>query len=86
VALIVDTILKNAKTGRVGDGAIFVSTIDEALHISSEEAYLPVLESIRTRAYRIYEKNGRLENHQLEDWVTAEREVQASFWESNGAE
>jgi nitrogen regulatory protein P-II 1 len=33
----VQTILKNAKTGRIGDGKIFMSKIDEAIRIRDEE-------------------------------------------------
>ncbi len=33
----VDTILKAAKTGKIGDGKIFISTIDEAIRIRNEE-------------------------------------------------
>ena len=31
-------IIANAKTGQVGDGKIFVSTIDEAIRVRTEEA------------------------------------------------
>lgn len=34
---VVETILKVAKTGQVGDGKIFVSTIDEVIRIRTEE-------------------------------------------------
>lgn len=33
----VETILKTAKTGKIGDGKIFVSRIDEAVRIRNEE-------------------------------------------------
>jgi nitrogen regulatory protein P-II 1 len=33
----VQTILKNAKTGKIGDGKIFMSKIDEAIRIRDEE-------------------------------------------------
>ncbi len=33
----VDAILKAAKTGKIGDGKIFISTIDEAIRIRNEE-------------------------------------------------
>jgi nitrogen regulatory protein P-II 1 len=33
----VQTILKNAKTGKIGDGKIFMSTVDEAIRIRDEE-------------------------------------------------
>ena len=33
----VDTILKTAKTGKIGDGKIFLSRVDEAIRIRNEE-------------------------------------------------
>ena len=33
----VDTILKTAKTGKIGDGKIFLSRIEEAIRIRNEE-------------------------------------------------
>jgi nitrogen regulatory protein P-II 1 len=33
----VQTILKSAKTGKIGDGKIFISKIDEAIRIRDEE-------------------------------------------------
>ena len=35
---VVETILKTARTGQVGDGKIFVSTIDEVIRIRTEES------------------------------------------------
>lgn len=35
---VIETILKVAKTGQVGDGKIFVSTIDEVIRIRTEES------------------------------------------------
>jgi len=32
------TILKSAKTGEIGDGKIFVSTIDEVIRVRTEES------------------------------------------------
>ena len=34
---VVDTILKSAKTGKLGDGKIFLSRVDEAIRIRNEE-------------------------------------------------
>src|ERR671924_1264278 len=34
---VVDTILKSAKTGKIGDGKIFLSRVDEAIRIRNEE-------------------------------------------------
>ena len=33
----VDAIVKSARTGKIGDGKIFVSTVDEAVRIRTEE-------------------------------------------------
>jgi nitrogen regulatory protein P-II 1 len=33
----VDAIVKSAKTGKIGDGKVFVSTIDNAVRIRTEE-------------------------------------------------
>jgi nitrogen regulatory protein P-II 1 len=35
---ILETILRVAKTGQVGDGKIFVSTVDEVIRIRTEES------------------------------------------------
>jgi len=35
---VVETILKAARTGQVGDGKVFVSTIDEVIRIRTEES------------------------------------------------
>src|SRR5262249_3284540 len=37
VNLVVDTILKTAKTGKIGDGKIFLTRVDEAIRIRNEE-------------------------------------------------
>ncbi len=37
VASAVDAIVKAAKTGKIGDGKVFVSTIDNAIRIRTEE-------------------------------------------------
>jgi nitrogen regulatory protein P-II 1 len=34
----IDAILKSSKTGEVGDGKIFVSTIDEAIRVRTQES------------------------------------------------
>lgn len=34
---VISTIIKTAKTGEVGDGKIFVSTIDEVIRVRTEE-------------------------------------------------
>jgi nitrogen regulatory protein P-II 1 len=37
VSRVVDTILKAAKTGKIGDGKIFLSRVDEAIRIRNED-------------------------------------------------
>ena len=37
VNTVVDTILKTAKTGKIGDGKIFLSRVEEAIRIRNEE-------------------------------------------------
>jgi nitrogen regulatory protein P-II 1 len=37
VSRVVDTILKAAKTGKIGDGKIFLSKVDEAIRIRNED-------------------------------------------------
>ncbi len=37
VDLVKDTILKTAKTGKIGDGKIFLTRVDEAIRIRNEE-------------------------------------------------
>jgi nitrogen regulatory protein PII len=37
VTTVVDTILKTAKTGKIGDGKIFLSRVDEAIRIRNDE-------------------------------------------------
>ena len=37
VSRVVDTILKTAKTGKIGDGKIFLSRVEEAIRIRNEE-------------------------------------------------
>ena len=34
---VVDTILKTAKTGKIGDGKIFLSSVEEAIRIRNDE-------------------------------------------------
>ena len=44
-SLVVETILKHARTGDIGDGKIFVSTVDEAIRIRTGEEGDDVLQS-----------------------------------------
>jgi nitrogen regulatory protein P-II 1 len=37
VDAVVDSIIKNAATGKIGDGKIFISKIDEAIRIRNQE-------------------------------------------------
>jgi nitrogen regulatory protein P-II 1 len=43
VAEVVETIEKSAKTGRIGDGKIFVSNIEEAIRIRTGESGLDAI-------------------------------------------
>lgn len=38
VDAVIEAVLKSAKTGQVGDGKIFISTVDEVIRIRTEEA------------------------------------------------
>lgn len=44
-SFVVETILKHARTGDVGDGKLFVSTIDEAIRIRTGEEGQEVLQA-----------------------------------------
>jgi nitrogen regulatory protein P-II 1 len=44
-SVVVETILKHARTGDVGDGKIFVSTVDEAIRIRTGEEGEDVLQA-----------------------------------------
>ena len=44
-SLVVETILKHARTGEVGDGKIFVANIEEAIRIRTGEAGEKVLQA-----------------------------------------
>jgi nitrogen regulatory protein PII len=44
-SLVVETILKHARTGDVGDGKIFVSTVEEAIRIRTGEEGEEVLQA-----------------------------------------
>jgi hypothetical protein len=43
--MVVETILKHARTGGVGDGKIFVSTIDEAYRVRTGEEGEEILQA-----------------------------------------
>ena len=44
--------------------------------VSSEMApSQPLEEQIRARAYQLYEKRGKTEGHEMEDWLQAEAEL-----------
>jgi nitrogen regulatory protein PII len=43
--VIVETILKHARTGEVGDGKIFVLPVEEAIRIRTGEGGEPVLQT-----------------------------------------
>lgn len=44
-ALVVDTILRHARTGEIGDGKIFVAPVEEAIRIRTGEAGEEVLQA-----------------------------------------
>lgn len=43
VESVVDSIVKNAATGKIGDGKIFISKVDEAIRIRNQERGLAAL-------------------------------------------
>jgi len=43
--------------------------------MSDEQAKAPSREQIELHAYQIYTERGRLEGHDLADWLKAEREL-----------
>jgi nitrogen regulatory protein PII len=43
--LVVETILRHARTGEIGDGKIFVLPVEEAIRIRTGEAGEPVLQA-----------------------------------------
>ncbi|MGA9041183.1 MAG: DUF2934 domain-containing protein [Terriglobales bacterium] len=51
--------------------------IDRSIPLSENEADHPaaVENDIRHRAYQLYEERGRLDGHELQDWVRAEAEI-----------
>ena len=40
-----------------------------------KSVFHPTREQIETRAYELYLKRGRVQGHDLEDWLQAEREL-----------
>jgi len=40
---------------------------------------------IRRRAYELYEQRGRMDGHELDDWLQAEAEVLETKFETAGA-
>ena len=49
--------------------------------LKDHQNHQPSTEEIATFAYFIWEKNGRPEGHDLDDWVAAEQELKASHSE-----
>lgn len=45
------------------------------VRISAEELQHPLDEQIRKRAYELYERRGRIDGQELDDWVQAELEL-----------
>ena len=42
------------------------------------EEQLSLNDQIRRRAYELYEEKGRIDGHELEDWLQAESELKAN--------
>jgi Protein of unknown function (DUF2934) len=61
--------MQSVKTGRAQEEE--TSSSASAVHASPEEPQ----QEIARRAYELYERRGRQEGHDLEDWLEAEREV-----------
>jgi hypothetical protein len=40
-----------------------------------QESIIDLLERVRGRAYELYERRGRQDGHDLEDWLQAESEI-----------
>ena len=53
----------------------------------AEERHAPteVEAEIRSRAYELYERRGRVDGHELDDWLQAEAEVLQTDFETAGA-
>ena len=45
------------------------------IRVSIEELQLPLDDQIRKRAYELYEQWGRIDGHELDDWLQAELEL-----------
>jgi hypothetical protein len=69
-----------AKTGRGKNGNPGRRPSDEptSATYSSGEHGAPTPEQIAQRAYEIYEREGRQEGHDLENWLKAEAELGSS--------
>ena len=69
-----------AKTGRGKNGNPSRRPSDEATSAtySGAESAAPTPEQIAQRAYEIYEREGRQEGHDLENWLKAEAELGGS--------
>jgi len=51
----------------------------------AEERPAEVEAEIRRRAYELYERRGRIDGHELDDWLQAEAEVLETDFETAGA-
>ena len=40
---------------------------------------IPIEQQIQQRAYELYERRGRTDGHDLEDWLQAECEIKATY-------
>jgi len=50
----------------------------KARKMNSAEAQLDMQEQIRQRAYQLYQERGENHGNDVEDWLTAEREIRGS--------
>lgn len=72
--------MPRAKTPRNGDANNKkVTPITQGVSFETRKTTRPMdlSEEIRRRAYELYEQRGGAPGHEHEDWISAEREVQA---------
>jgi hypothetical protein len=54
--------------------------------VTRVESFKPLEERIRVRAYDLFERRGRIDGHDLEDWLQAEWEENARILIRSGPE
>ena len=45
------------------------------IRVSTQELQLSLDDQIRKRAYELYEQRGRIDGHEVDDWLQAELEL-----------